>query len=144
MNAEKAPKERQSRLVFGFVKLKAKIMKTAVLMITRLHRPYAGIASCVIAFPRAIIWMRPGRLIVPAMMSVMHEQMHQRAGCQQQKRQHAKDMRGVLREQEKPGHNKETAGNDPKRGPPPRQLLSGYSSLAFGAHQRTVRRRKKL
>ena len=37
--AAKAPKERQSRLVFGFVKLKAKITNTAVLMITSPQRP---------------------------------------------------------------------------------------------------------
>jgi len=39
MKAEKAPKERQSRLVFGFVKLKAKIASAALLMITSPHRP---------------------------------------------------------------------------------------------------------
>jgi hypothetical protein len=39
MNAEKAPNDRQSRLVFGFVKLNAKMMKTAELMNTSDHRP---------------------------------------------------------------------------------------------------------
>ena len=34
MNAEKAPKDLQSRFVFGFVKLKAKTMKIIEWMIT--------------------------------------------------------------------------------------------------------------
>jgi hypothetical protein len=78
MKAEKAPKERQSRRVFGRVKLKAKMMKTAALMMTKPHRPYAGIASCIIVFPRGRAAL--GRLIVPTMMAMMHEQVHQRAG----------------------------------------------------------------
>src|SRR5262245_28365698 len=41
INAEKALKERQSRFVCGFVKLKAKIIKIAELMITNDHKPYA-------------------------------------------------------------------------------------------------------
>jgi len=39
MNAEKAPKERQSRFVLGLVKLKAKIMKTSEFRIARDQRP---------------------------------------------------------------------------------------------------------
>ena len=42
MNAEKAPNERQSRAVLGFVKLNAKIRKIAELMTTSVHSPYAG------------------------------------------------------------------------------------------------------
>jgi hypothetical protein len=39
MKAEKAPNDRQSRGDFGFVKLKAKTMKIAELMITRGQSP---------------------------------------------------------------------------------------------------------
>jgi hypothetical protein len=39
MNAEKAPKERQSRFVLGLVKLNAKMIKIAELMITSDHSP---------------------------------------------------------------------------------------------------------
>jgi hypothetical protein len=42
MNAENVPKVRQSRVVFALKKLKANRMKTAALMITKDHRPYAG------------------------------------------------------------------------------------------------------
>src|SRR3970040_486330 len=44
-NAEKAPNERQSRLLWGFAKLNAKMMNTRELMITRDHNPYACIGS---------------------------------------------------------------------------------------------------
>src|SRR6266508_345009 len=40
--AENALNDRQSRLVRGFAKLKAKMMNTAELMTTRGQRPYAG------------------------------------------------------------------------------------------------------
>jgi hypothetical protein len=39
MNAENAPKLRQSRFVCGLKKLNAKPMKIAALMTTRPHRP---------------------------------------------------------------------------------------------------------
>ena len=39
MNAENVLNVRQSRVVFGLKKLKAKIMKTAELMITSDHNP---------------------------------------------------------------------------------------------------------
>jgi hypothetical protein len=45
MNAEKALKERQSRFVRGFVKLKAKMMKIAELITANDHNPYAGGSS---------------------------------------------------------------------------------------------------
>ena len=41
MKAENAPNDRQSREVFGFAKLKAKIMKISELMMTSGQRPYA-------------------------------------------------------------------------------------------------------
>jgi hypothetical protein len=41
MNAENAPNDRQSRLVFGRVKLKANMMKKADSISTIPHRPYA-------------------------------------------------------------------------------------------------------
>ena len=45
MKAEKPPNVRQSLFVFGLKELKAKMMKTAELMSTRDHIPYARI-SC--------------------------------------------------------------------------------------------------
>src|SRR5512132_1005364 len=48
MNAEKAPKERQSREVFGLEKLNAKMMNISEFRTTRDHKPYAG-ASFMIA-----------------------------------------------------------------------------------------------
>jgi len=45
IKAEKALKERQSRFVCGFAKLKAKMMKIAELIITSDHNPYAGASS---------------------------------------------------------------------------------------------------
>src|SRR6516162_9100319 len=45
MNAENALKERQSRFVCGFAKLKAKMIKTKELMMTSDHNPYAGTSS---------------------------------------------------------------------------------------------------
>jgi hypothetical protein len=82
------------------------------------------------------------------MMPAVHEQMHERTSRQQQPGQHAKDVRGVLREQEEPCHNKETAGNDPERGPPPRLFLMfivhGLPPFHVAAGQRGTRRSKKL
>jgi hypothetical protein len=44
LNAENPPKALQSRFVFGLKKLNAKMIKTAELIITRDHSPYAGIS----------------------------------------------------------------------------------------------------
>ncbi len=43
INAEKAPRLRQSRVDFGFVKLNAKMMKIAELITASVHRPYAEV-----------------------------------------------------------------------------------------------------
>jgi len=43
MKAEKAPKDRQSRFVCGCVKLKAKMMNIAELIIARAQSPYADV-----------------------------------------------------------------------------------------------------
>ena len=67
------------------------------------------------------VGLRP--LTMPAVMPMVHEEVHQRTGEDQEVRQHAKDMRGVLRQQEKPRHDKEPAGDDPDRGPPPGRLF---------------------
>src|SRR5215471_1223064 len=98
MKAEKAPKDRQSRLAFGFVKLKAKMTNTAVSMITSPtgHRPEPCHASSAM-FP-FVIRPRPRRLTVAAVMAMVHEDVHQRTGEDQEPGQHAKDMRGVLRQ----------------------------------------------
>ena len=54
----------------------------------------------------------------------------------------------LLREQEEPRHNKETAGNDPQRGPPPRLfsmfIVHGLPLSYAASRQRGTRRRKKL
>ena len=47
MNAENPPRERQSRDVLGWVKLKAKIMKIKELIMTRGQRPYADEISLI-------------------------------------------------------------------------------------------------
>jgi hypothetical protein len=39
INAENAPKDFQSRKVFGLEKLNAKMIKTSELIITKLHNP---------------------------------------------------------------------------------------------------------
>jgi len=83
MNAENALKERQSRSVRGFVKLKAKIIKIAELMMTSDHNPYAGASSicCPPICGLAMIVM----LAVPSTMATMptvHEQMQK--GTKQQ------------------------------------------------------------
>ena len=62
-------------------------------------------------------------MTVPAMMPMVHEEVHQRTGENQEIGQHAKDMRGMLRQQEEPGHNQETAAHNPYRGPPPRLFV---------------------
>jgi hypothetical protein len=45
IKAEKALKDRQSRFVCGFAKLKAKMIKIAELIMTSDHNPYAGASS---------------------------------------------------------------------------------------------------
>src|SRR5215469_10998895 len=60
---------------------------------------------------------------MPAVMPMVHEDMHQWTGEDQEPRQNAKNMRGVLGQQEEPSHNKESAGNDSDRRPPPRRFL---------------------
>jgi hypothetical protein len=55
MNAENVPNVRQSRLVFGLEKLKAKSRKITELTMTSDHKPYAGISwftSCPPSVPR--------------------------------------------------------------------------------------------
>src|SRR3989304_2196877 len=57
--AEKAPKERQSRFVRGRAKLRAKRMKMAELIRTRIHSPYAGAAGVMAAPPPPSTGGRP-------------------------------------------------------------------------------------
>src|SRR5262245_25716767 len=45
--AVNAPNDRQSRAVRGWVKLNAKMAKTATLMTTRDQRPYAGVSEVI-------------------------------------------------------------------------------------------------
>jgi len=84
IKAEKALKERQSRFVCGFAKLKAKMMKIAELMMTSDHNPYAGASS--ICPPQkihglAMIFM----LLIPTAMTSMPamKQMQERTKQQQ-------------------------------------------------------------
>jgi phage regulator Rha-like protein len=49
---------------------------------------------------------------------VMHEEMHQRASEQEQKRQHAQDVRRMLGHEVKAGDNQKAEQNDAASGPP--------------------------
>jgi len=71
------------------------------------------------AFPPFLIRIGLPPLTVAAMMPMVHKEMHERTGEDQEPGQRAKNMRRVLRQQEEPRHNKEPAGDDPDRGPPP-------------------------
>jgi hypothetical protein len=57
-----------------------------------------------------------------AVMTVMHEEMHERAGENEEIRQHAEDVGRMLGQQEEGGYNKKPAKHDPKRGSPPRRI----------------------
>jgi hypothetical protein len=59
-------------------------------------------------------------MIMTGMRTMVHEHMHQGTGCDQQPGQHAKDMRGVLGDQEKTAHPEETKGDETNRRQPPR------------------------
>src|SRR5215831_9780744 len=76
-------------------------------------------------------------------MAMMHEDVHQRTGEDQEPGQHAKDMRRVLRQQEEPGDNDKSTGHQPDRGSPPRRFLAFFAhwSVLF---QRARCRLKKL
>jgi hypothetical protein len=55
-------------------------------------------------------------------------------------------MRGVLRQQKEPRHNKETAGHNPYRGPPPRLcvlfVIHGIRSVRYAAAEEIVKGRE--
>jgi hypothetical protein len=57
------------------------------------------------------------------MMPMVHKEVHERTGEDQEPGQRAKNMRRVLRQQEEPRHNKEPAGDDPDRAAPPGGLF---------------------
>jgi hypothetical protein len=87
MNAENALKERQSRFVCGFAKLKAKIIKIAELMMTSDQSPYAG-ASSIFYLPWKPVENLLGMVLmlaVPATMTSVAsvKQMQERAEQQQ-------------------------------------------------------------
>jgi NAD-specific glutamate dehydrogenase len=95
INAEKAPNERQSRDVRGFVKLKAKMMNTSEFKITSDHKPYAE-DSVSISLSRLFAdW-------VLMVMAVVKE-MHQRTGKDEQVWQYPEKMRPVFGQEEKQG-----------------------------------------
>src|SRR5262249_9484618 len=52
-------------------------------------------------------------------VSVVHEEMHERTSCQEQVRQGAKDVRGVLGQKEKAPDGEEPAQDEPERASPP-------------------------
>jgi hypothetical protein len=83
---------------------------------------------------------------VAAMMAVMHEDVHQRTCKDQEIRQHAEDMCGMLRHQKEPRHNKKTAGHNLYRRPPPRLFMlfvvHGIRSVRYAAAEEIVQGRK--
>jgi len=76
--------------------------------------------------------------IAAVTVPVMHEQVDQRAGGDQQLRQRAEYVGGVFGEQEEPGHTEEAEGDNPGRGSPPGPFLVLF------LHGGYARRRKKL
>jgi len=61
-------------------------------------------------------------IIAVMMVTVVHEEVHQRAGREKQIWQDAEDVRRVFRQQKEPGDGQETAEHDPGRSAPPRRL----------------------
>ena len=76
-------------------------------------------------------------------MAVVHEEVHQRTGKDQEPGQHAKDVCGVLGQQKEPRHDQETAGHNPDRGPPPRLfalfVIHGIRSVRYVAAEEIVK-----
>jgi hypothetical protein len=64
-------------------------------------------------------------------MAVVHEQMHQRASEQQQKRQRTKQMGAVLREQKEPGNREKTIEHPARSGKVLCFVLIRHGSLLF-------------
>jgi hypothetical protein len=56
--------------------------------------------------------------------AVMHEQVHKWAGQDQQPRQCAEDVRGVLGQRKKTPNYEKTEADDPNRGDPKRTVRS--------------------
>jgi hypothetical protein len=54
-------------------------------------------------------------MIMAAVMSVMHEQVHRRAGREQEPGQRTEDVSGVFGEKEKSRHTEEAEGDNPDR-----------------------------
>ena len=75
-------------------------------------------------------------------MPAVHEHVHQRAGQDQQPRQHPENMGRVLGEQEKAADREETEAHDPYRGTPERLFL--MLVLHICQAPRAAQRAKKL
>ena len=106
MNAENAPNERQSRLVFGCVKLKAKMMKTTELISTKLQSPYADIVLTSSSLLAAAVTV----LTVP-LMSAVHKEVHQWTCEQQQIWQDAEQVCAMFGEQKEANERQERQQN---------------------------------
>ena len=76
-------------------------------------------------------------------VAVMHEQVHQRAGQDQQPRQRPEDMGRVLGEQEKAAHHEKTQAHDP-HGEAPERLFLGLLLHRRSHSPRAARRKKKM
>ena len=76
--AENAPNERQSRAVFGLVKLKANMINIAELMITSVHNPYSALPLIFFSTGLQLILLT---LVTSTTMTmtVVHEQVHYNA-----------------------------------------------------------------
>src|SRR3989338_2314329 len=102
MKAENPPNARQSPGDFGCEKLKAKMRKIAILMITSPQRPYAGVASVMVIVGRRSLGL--GSIVIAAMTTVpsVSEDVKQRTSEQEQERQVSVQVSPVLREQKEP------------------------------------------
>ena len=56
------------------------------------------------------------RMLAVVTVTVVHEQMHQRAGQQEQVRQYSQEVRTVFREQEEPGNRQKTIEHPARSG----------------------------
>ena len=69
-------------------------------------------------------------MMVTVAVSMVHEDVHQRACGEQHVRQGTEDVRGVLCQQEKSRNGQKTAEHDSVRGPPPGRLRFAHGVLA--------------
>lgn len=129
MKAEKPPNDRQSRLVRGRVKLNAKMMKSAELIRTNDHNPYADMTFTSSERHLNFSLMSLTAAAVFA-MSAMHEEVHERARQQKQIRENAEQVRPVFREKEEPNNRQK----DDEHEASSRSEPTAVFWLMFGVH----------